>query len=246
MSEVKALFIGAHIDECENGCGGMARLLVNAGVHVKFLNVATFLHDPPAPDVQAAATAQSDAAAKVLGVEKEISPNEERAALWVADAEKIASIRQKIEEYAPDLLFIQWPRDNHVEHMEVARASYHALVQAACHIKVKEVYAFEAGVLQTFQYFVPDFAVNIDSVMPTVEESLMCFSQNRANGKGLCEDKRTVAHLRGMNHGCQYAEAYKIIKFPDGGDDFLVRQLLPQFFRWSGRMQYPAFGREFF
>ena len=41
---MKILAIGAHIDECEYGVGGISSLLVAGGHTVRFVNPATFLH----------------------------------------------------------------------------------------------------------------------------------------------------------------------------------------------------------
>ena len=41
-------------------------------------------------------------------------------------------------------------------------------------------------------------------------------------------------------------EAYKIVKFPDRGDDLLLRQMLGERFCWFGNEYYPAYGEMYF
>ena len=41
--QLRALFIGAHNDECEYGTGGLAYLLHQAGVKTRFYNTAAVL-----------------------------------------------------------------------------------------------------------------------------------------------------------------------------------------------------------
>lgn len=247
VNDMKAMFIGAHIDECEYGCGGISCLLADRGVELMYLNPATFLHDPPADDVRATATSQSDEAARILGVTtKKLWDNEERALTWMCSQEHMLRLQTEIEEFSPDVLFMQWPKDNHPEHAEVARASYLALSNAACHIRIQEAYAYEAGPDQTMQFFKPHFAVDFTSAADRVERSLRTFNQHRANGDGLWNEKRICAEFRGHMFGCRYAECFRIVKFPERGNDFAVRELLDGAFRWAGRMQYPAFGCDYF
>jgi len=243
---LKAMFIGAHLDECEYGVGGVAYLLKQKGVETFFYNPATFLHEPPTEEERAVATRQSDEAAALLGAKKEVDPNTARATSWMCTPEHELLIQRKIEEYQPDLLFIQYPRDNHPEHVEVAKASYLAISHAASHIHIKEIYMYEAGIWQTVDYFKPHFAIDITSVMDVVEQSILCFNHHHANGESLLDQKRTVAHYRGLQHLVKYAEAYRILKYPDNGEDFILRRLLEEYFKWNGRMQYPGEGHDFF
>ena len=240
---MKVLAIGAHIDECEYGVGGISSLLVAGGHTVRFVNPATFLHVEE--NRRGEMKAQSDAAAAVLGVEKSVWMNEQRAKTWLCDIPNITRVQEEIETFKPDILFIQWPRDNHPEHAEVARASYLALSNALT-VKVHEVYAYEAGPNQTMMFFQPDFTVDISGSFDAAADSLRCFATTNANGDRLVHEKEICAAFRGHQNGQKLAEAFRIVKFPDGGDDFLLRQFAGPLFRWCGNRQYPAFGREYF
>ena len=79
-----------------------------------------------------------------------------------------------------------------------------------------------------------------------LRESLRAYHQAHAQGDGLCREKEVSAAFRGHVCGAKYAEALKIVKFPDGGQDFLLRQLLGERFRWWGNAQYPAYGYLYF
>ena len=191
-------------------------------------------------------TAQSKAAAAVYGgVEKITWPNEQRDKTWVCTKENIMGIQAEIEGYQPDILFIQWPKDNHPEHVQVAKASYHALSNSLS-IGIHEVYAFEAGEKQTMDYFVPDFSIDITDAFDTVAQSLKCYATDHADGEWLTHEKRVCAAFRGLQNGQNLAEAFRIVKYPDGHDDFYLREMMGDAFRWWGCRQYPAFGREYF
>jgi len=242
---MKAMFIGAHLDECEYGPGGTAALLVERGIECFFYNPATFLHEPPTPEEMAMKMDQSDRGAAILGVKKEVYPNDEKATSWECTPEHELLIQKKIEEYQPDILFIQHAKDNHVEHVAVAKATYYALCQASLHCHVKEIYSFEAGPDQTLLYFHPHFTIDITSTMPKVDKCLLCYNHAFADGNGLMKEKHIGANYRGHFVGVEYGEAFRIIKFPDNGEDFILRKVLEDKFHWNGNMQYPAGAPDF-
>ena len=231
MEKRKALFIGAHNDECEYGTGGLAYLLHEAGAQVLFYNTKS--QDEP----------KTHAAAAFLGAEKKIEPYDGR--IWASSEAHIENILRVILDYKPDLLFIHYPRDTHSEHRETARASYQAACLAPAYGWLcKEIYAFEAGPDQTVQYFTPDFVVDISDLMERLNECYHMFGQSL--GDQLYEEKQVGARYRGLKQNFAYGEAYKIIKFPDRGEDLLLRKILGSRFSWFGNAYYPAYGELYF
>ena len=228
---LRALFIGAHNDECEYGTGGLAWLLHKAGVKTLFYNTSA---NPEPCSLEAAA---------MLGAEKKADGMPD--GVWVCTEARVNAILRVIVEFKPHLLFLHYPKDNHPEHREVARASYLALGMApAFGWMCKEVYAFEAGPDQTVQYMKPDFVVDISDVMGLLDQVYHHFGQSL--GDQLMEEKTVGAAYRGLKQHVKYGEAYKIIKFPDGGDDLLLRKLLGERFSWFGDVYYPAYGELYF
>lgn len=245
---VKVLFIGAHNDECEYDCGGTAKLLHDAGCEVRFLVVADLWHkDNITEDEKRENEAQSIRAAAILGAEKmTIGPHD--AHLYKDGYEQVLKIESIILDYQPDIVFIHWPNDNHLEHRLVAKDSYQAVCIANVNgANIKEVYAFEAGQSQSQCMFEPDVLINVESVLPDIKESLMSFSQSTAHGDWLYDAMCNGALFRGMTSGLyKMMEAYKIIKFPNRNDDLLLKQLLNDYFRWYGNGMYPAYGKLYF
>lgn len=245
---VKVLMIGAHNDECEYGCGGTAKLLCDKGCEVMFLNPACLWHkDDASEDERAVWEAQERRAAEILGAEKTvIGPRDTR--YYRGGHEAVAEIESYILSFKPDIAFIHWPEDNHGEHRLVAHDSFNALTLSKVHgANVREIYAFEAGVNQSQGYFTPDFVINIDTVLPDVMKSLMCFKQPTANGEHLCREKKAGAAFRGMSNGADIcAEGFKIIKYPNKNDDFILKELLNDNFRWFGTGMYPSHGKPYF
>ena len=71
------------------------------------------------------------------------------------------------------------------------------------------------------------------------------FNQVHAIGQGLWKEKEVSAAYLGHISGFKYAETLKIVKFPDKNNDFILRTLLGDAFRWCGNTQYPACGYDF-
>lgn len=244
---MKALFIGAHNDDCEFNAGGVAALLKQNGCDIKFVNLASIWHGKDIPESTRREWEQQEIeSAKILGAEK-IQTADRYSGLYMGNDEEVKKLARFIVDYSPDICFIHWPNDNHIEHREVAKVSEKALCLA--HVwgsKVKEIYAFEAGSDQTSDFFKPDFFIVIDDCLEILHKSLMCYDQNTAQGPGLCHYKDMLALFRGSQCLKKYAEGFKIVKYPNGNDDFLLKGILNDYFRWSGNGMYPAGGYEYF
>lgn len=246
---MKVIMIGAHNDDCEYNAGGTAALLAKKGCEVLFVNPACIIHNQSLSDETVNEWTEMEiAAAKPLGASKIITGNR-RARIFDNSRATVEELERIIIDFKPDIAFIHWPKDNHVEHRMVAKAAYKALSIASVHgAPPKEIYAFEAGVSQTTNYFQPHFGIEITSVMDKVNESLKSFSTEAAQGDWLVRTKKLQAEYRGLDLITlgRYAEVFRIIKLPDKNNDFLIRELLKDEFRWYGRGMYPAMGEEYF
>lgn len=250
----KALFIGAHNDDCECSAGATAYLLAQKGYEVVFLNVACRHRTPLAGEAFREAIWQNQEAARILGARKlVIGPHGEQPfqyddVIYTNDKENMLAILKVLQEEKPDLVFIHWPKDNHVDHAAVSRASMDAVCLAPCGgWAPREVYAFEAGPYQTMVYLEPDLYIAADSAAEKVKESLLVFDQQTAGGKWLWKEKEVSMAFRGHVAGVKYAEAFKIIKFPAGpqGSELWLRKDLEEYFSWAGFNAYP-WGRKYF
>ena len=250
----KALFIGAHNDDCECAAGATAALLADKGYETVFLNPAVRHRTPLSGQTFWEALRQQDEAARLLGARKIVMgphgepPYQYDDVIYTNDRENMLAIRRVLQEEKPDLIFIHWPKDNHVDHAAVSRCSMDAICLAPCGgWSPREVYAFEAGPYQTMVYFQPDLYITADSVMDRVKESLLAFDQPGAGGKWLWKEKEVSAAFRGHVAGVRYAEAFKILKFPvgDQGSELWLRKDLEEYFSWAGFNAYP-WGRKYF
>ncbi len=244
---IKVLSVGAHNDEIMADMGGTAHLLRQKGCDLVFLNLACQWNSDTLTDEEKAAYRRQEiASAEALGA-RFVSLGNREDLLFLESKTIIEQTAAFILEYDPDIIFIHWPRDNHIEHRETAQVSYKALAVAAVRkAKFREVYAFDTGINQSMDYFVPDFFVNISSCQEVIKASLMHYDQNNAKGPWLCQSNEIKHTYRGRQAGFPSAEAFKIIKFPNGNDDFLLKELLGEHFRWHGNGMYPSFCEYYF
>ncbi len=242
----KVLCIGAHNDEIMADMGGTVALLKQKDCELNIIALAALWNDDNLPDADKAEyRRQEQQSAEILGATfKSIGYRE--GLLFTETNEMIVKLTDEILEFDPDIIFIHWPKDNHAEHRESASVSYKALSVAKVRgAGFREVYAYNAGSNQTVDFH-PDFAVNVTSVMPTVYESLMCFNQNCANGAGLCKEVECIKKFYGTMFGFPMCDTFKIVKFPFKNDDFILKQLLSDNFRWWGSGMYSAYGEYYF
>ena len=237
----KVLSIGAHNDECEYCNGGLSYYLQKAGCELLFVNPACIWHKRDIDEeTKARYRAQETAAAEVFGARKLVIGDRD-GQLLSPTTEMTVELEKIILDFDPDIILIHWPQDVHLEHRMVAKLSYEALSIAYVHgAHFKEVYAFESGINQTGDFFRPDFMIDIEEAMPTIEKSMLCFDQNTAHGPALYKEKAIQAAARGMQNRMNYAEGYKFIKYPAGSDDILLKKILGDKFRWNGNGMYSA------
>ena len=165
----RVLFVGAHHEEIEAECPNTAAALSLAGCEVTILNPVggwnwTFIRSL-GPDGRARTLANAAAAAAELGCRKVV---------WdypVAQADRFqAEIMDRLAafliDYAPDIVFMHWPKDTHADHRLVAHVTRHVFStapnifpgDAAGYQPPREVYAFQTGVSQAY-HFIPDLLV---------------------------------------------------------------------------------------
>ena len=236
--KMKAVAIGIHGDDLEGGIGGILYMLHKKGWETKILIVSP---NNLSDDIEKT-NEQSIYAASILGAEKTIF-DYNATKYFKCNEETIEKTKEFIVKENPDVLFILHPQDHHIEHKEVSKAAREAVFRAAVDgVCPNEIYSVELGPMQTMCYFNPDIYIDITSVFDVVKDSLYAFNQSHADGEGLAKEKEICAAFRGhtMGFSIKYAEALKIIKYPDKNNDFLLKEALNDNFRWAGtKMYYP-------
>ena len=245
------LVIGAHLDECEYGAGGISRKFAKLGYGVTFLNTVGTDYDVTIfradKEKQKTFLQQAEEAAQVLGARKFVLKYPDKC-FPANDLQVVSDIAKVVKEVNPQIVLIQWVKDHHHDHVRTARASLEALTEVnrfaggkPVELDLKEIYAYEAGTTQTVD-FEPDFYVNITE---EIEEVFSSFRKFKALGdEPLVDEKRVQARYRGMQSGFKYAEAFKFIG-PWAPLKSLLADLFGKDVRPAGSTLYPWGARDY-
>lgn len=255
LQKKRLLVVGAHNDDPEFDAGGLSALLRDLDWEIRFICVThkrrynksmigSELERTYKDPVMTDRFLEEDyRAAAVLGADKiHFTEPGNGYGFYSRDEEKVYELVDQIESFNPDIVLIHWMKDNHFEHVESASLAMTALSYSKVDC---EVHAFEGGPWQSGVYFLPDFIVDITSVMDRVKESLMVFNQPSASGDGLVKEKEVMARYRGYMGRFEYGEAYKIIRFPTKDPELILPRLLKEKYRWAGSLQY-MWGKQYF
>lgn len=145
MKEIRAMFIGAHPDDCDIRCGGLALKYARAGHKVKFLSLCNGNggHYSLSPDALAKRRrGESLAVAKFAGLEYDVWEDSDDCMI-VADLAARARLVRAIREFAPDILFSCRTNDYHADHRNAA-----ILVQDASYLLTVPHYCPDAPAMR--------------------------------------------------------------------------------------------------
>lgn len=207
---MKILFVGAHFDDVELGCGGTVARYVAEGheVHIYvatdsgYSNYAKLVIRKPEIAFQ-----EGQSAAKVLGVTSMTCGDFPTNNLMLND-DLVCSILELIDYNGYDMVFTHWTGDVHLDHTAVARAT----IAAARHVPRLLMYRsnhYDSGVS-----FRGTFYVDVGNYMETKREAIRAHQSeyNRAGEKWMrfIENQN---QMDGQKIGVEYAECFEIIKY---------------------------------
>lgn len=180
---LRILVIGAHPDDCEIKAGGVTALYRAAGHQVKFVSVtngeAGHQSIPPA-ELTALRKAETDAVARLMGIEYEILGNRDGRLMPTVEArfELIALIRR----YQPDLILTHRPNDYHPDHRAtstlVCDAAYMVIVPHIVPevpaLRVNPVIAYLSDHFQKPIPFAPTIVIDVEPVLEKILDQMEC------------------------------------------------------------------------
>jgi N-acetylglucosamine malate deacetylase 1 len=204
---LKIVFVGAHVDDYTVCAGTIARY-TNAGHHALLYSFTpgdsrSMADMNGVPLEQLAVNRREDAlkGAKILGAELRFLDQHNQN--MQVNPEVYIAFNKLLAGEKPDVVFGMWPLEFHPDHRAVANISYNAWLQSGLSFR----YFFcetPGGGEMTPQQFVPTRYVDVESVM---EQKRSAHAANRYIRKGI-PDADLLARFRGMEYGCQYAEAF--------------------------------------
>jgi N-acetylglucosamine malate deacetylase 1 len=210
--------IAPHPDDETLGAGGTIARFAEAGVEVSVLIVSG--HLPPLyPRAAFEQTrAEADAALKLLGAARwdflEVPATQVHTR---PVAEVNGAISRFVREGAPEWVLLPFP-DRHIDHRTIFDASV-----VACrpvHAEAPRVVLAYETLSETHwnvggiePSFIPDFFIDISAHMERKLEALAAYaSQVSAAPSRSVDATRALAKFRGSQNGCDYAEAFKVVR----------------------------------
>lgn len=185
------LFIGAHPDDCDVTCGGVATLLARQGAHVKFVSVTNGDRGHMAPGyaadrslLAARRLQEAQRAVAVFGGKYEcLDVHDGEVYVTPELTERLIRVIRGWgpEAQGPDLVVVNRPNDYHRDHRYTAQAvldtTYILTVPFMCpdvrHLDRMPVFAYWFDRFREGGLFRPDVVVPIDSVMNDKTEIVM-------------------------------------------------------------------------
>lgn len=214
----KLVVISPHPDDETLGAGGTIARLVNQGTEVSVLVVSG--HLPPIYDESAFNQTQFEAqqAFQILGVnDYEFL----KIPATLVNNVPVADLNKQVSKFIlnrnPDCVLIPFP-DRHIDHRIIFDASVVACRPnhsdfprtVLCYETLSETHWNVPGVEPAF---IPDLFVDISEQLDTKIAALKQYDSQISNSKSRSVEAVTaLAKFRGSQNGCDYAEAYKVVR----------------------------------
>ena len=219
----RALFIGAHPDDVELGCGGLIDKLVKEGSDVRVISVAedTSCRGGSKSEIVREIGFRTNCSIKSLeslGVHSYSFYNLPCGSLNSVPLLTINKIiEQEIQEFKPECVYTHSINDANIDH-KIVYESTRIATRPGASSPVREVYSYE--VLSSTEWnfndtFKPNVFVGLsaDNLSKKIKAFKFYSSEQKKfpyprSDKGIT----TLANYRGMQIGEQYAEAFQLVR----------------------------------
>jgi LmbE family N-acetylglucosaminyl deacetylase len=210
--KLKVIVCGGHPGDPEYGCGGTVARYTDLGheVVLLYLNRGEW---PPNPDPVAGKSRMAEAkhACEILRAQPRDAGHLNGRA--VVDAAHYESFRKIIESERPDVVFTQWPIDNHADHRAISILAYDSWLKLG---KKFAFYYYEVSNGEDTVHFSPTHYVDITATESRKRQACYAHaSQTPDKYYGLQE---MVTKMRGVESGHRHAEGFiRHVQSPDFG-----------------------------
>ena len=214
----KVLVIAPHPDDEVLGVGGTISRLTNSNITVSVLIVSG--HLPPLYDKENFNITKNEAqkSFEILKVKDWKFLEIPATSIHQIPVYKLNSqINDHLKSFKPDWVFIPFP-DRHIDH----RTVFDACVVSCrpnnenfprvvlCYETLSETHWNVPGIEPSF---LPDFFIDISKFIDKKEDALKCYkSQIKDSNTRSVEACKALAKFRGSQNGCDYAEAFKVVR----------------------------------
>ena len=214
----KTLVIAPHLDDETIALGGTIKKITTSKLDIHVLIVGGHLPPLYKKEDYIITKKESYKALRKLGVKNyyylDLPATEFHKEHYQTMNSKMNKIIKKVN---PKTVFIPFP-DRHIDHRTVFDC---AMVNTRPNKKKYPNYVLSYETLSETHWnapyiepnFVPDFFVNINKTIDTKLKALKCYkSQIKGNSSRSLLSVKALAKFRGSQNGCEYAEAFKLIR----------------------------------
>jgi LmbE family N-acetylglucosaminyl deacetylase len=209
---LKIIVTGGHPGDPEYGCGGAVARYTDLGheVVLLYLNKGEWT-DKPSYDPGPVRVAEAKKACKILKARPMFAGQIDGKA--IVDTAHYEQFHQLLEAERPNLVFTQWPIDNHADHRAISMLVYGAWLRMG---KKFALYYYEVSNGEDTLQFNPTHYVDITGVES--RKRLACYAHASQSPDKFYALQEQVARMRGIESGHPQAEAYiRHVQSPDFG-----------------------------
>ena len=207
--KLKVIVVGAHVDDPQSGCGGLISLCARSAHEVVALSLTRGDSDSIARSLRMAphalaAKRHEDAvrSCAVLKCRLTVLSYINRAV--VITPERYEEFSKTLLVQTPDVVFTHWPIDSHPDHRAASLLTYNAWLDGG---RKFPLFFYEVELGRQTQDFLPTYYVDITSV---AEQKKAAAFENSITVGGWWPLHEDMQHMRGLESGCQFAEAFHL------------------------------------
>lgn len=200
--KLKVIVAGGHPGDPEYGCGGTIARYTDLGHNVVLL----YLNNGEWPPAQGGASAhvrmgEAGKACEILKARPAYAGQINGHA--ILDAAHFEEFRKILQAEQPDVVFTQWPIDQHRDHRAISGLAFDAWLQMG---KKFALYYYEVSNGEDTLQFSPTHYVDITATEPRKRSA--CYAHASQTPDHFYDLQDVVARFRGIESGCHRAEAY--------------------------------------
>lgn len=205
----KIVVTGGHPGDPEYGCGGTIARYTDIGHEVVLLYLnrgEAGINGTSATEAAKIRTTEALHACDILKARAVFATQIDGQS--VVDASRYKEVLQILAEEQPDIIFTQWPIDNHPDHRALSTLVYNAWLRLRESKSSIEpvLYFYEVSNGEDTVMFSPTYYVDITALESRKQKA--CFAHASQSPEKFYSLQEQVSRFRGLECGCKLAEAF--------------------------------------
>ncbi|PYP78112.1 MAG: PIG-L family deacetylase [Gemmatimonadetes bacterium] len=204
QAPLSVVCVGGHPDDPESGCGGTLARYAAAGHVVRIVYLTRGERGIEGKSLEDAAhirTLEAEAACVVLGATPVFFGQVDGAT--EVTKPHIANMTKLLGDAKPDIVFLHWPVDTHMDHQAASLIG----LRACMALRTPSVFFFEVNAGSQTNLFRPDTYVDISSVVEKKKAALLAHTSQ--DGAAIWRaHHEPMANWRGRESGALAAEGF--------------------------------------